>query len=117
MANHRLLIVEDHEPTRQALRGIFRRYGREVVAVGTVAEGLAELESAPDCVVLDLTLPDECGEEVLQKTRDQRLPTRVAVRSGCGDPSRGKLVASLRPDAILEKPIEVAEVCTACSLG
>src|SRR4051794_36221148 len=111
----RILIIEDHGPTRDILRLLFRRKGWEVTAAGTVAEGLSLLEESPkpNCLLLDLDLPDGQGEAILRKVRRDQLPVRVAVCSGTGDPNRLNIVRGLDPDALLRKPIDVGDVCTA----
>jgi len=117
MIIHRILIVEDHAPTRNLLRSILARKGHEVTVAETMAEGLALLEFLPDCVVLDLDLPDGPGETVLRRVREQNLSIRVAVSSGCDDATRWGIVRALDPDAVLMKPIQVADLCEACAPG
>ena len=67
------------------------------------------LDPPPDCVILDLMLPDDGGHVVLRKIRERRLPTRVAVCTGTSDRERLDAVASLQPDAFLMKPTSLAE--------
>lgn len=117
MTLHRILIIEDHESTRNVLRSTLRREGHEVATAGTIAEGLTLLAfgPTPDCVVLDMDLPDGRGETVLRAIRDGHMPVRVAVCSGMTDPARWDAVRNLGPEALLRKPVEMAEVCRACS--
>jgi DNA-binding response OmpR family regulator len=114
MNTRRLLIVEDHAMTRNALRGLFARQGWDVRVAESVAKGLAALEPPPDCLLLDLMLPDGDGETILRKIRADGLPTRVAVCTGTGDPERLRAVSELRPDALLHKPIDITDLCRAC---
>src|SRR3954463_1552209 len=79
MDKHRVLIVEDHDGMRMALCGLFRKVGWEVVGVGTVAEGLAALDSPQDCAFVDLNLPDGEGEGIVRKVKAAHLPTYVIV--------------------------------------
>ena len=79
MSGERVLIVEDDQATSSAMRAVFARRGWEVDEVMTVAEGIASLESQPDWVILDLLLPDGCGEAVLRQARRRSRPVRVAV--------------------------------------
>jgi DNA-binding response OmpR family regulator len=116
MAQRSLLVVEDDPTTRKALRKYFQFKGWEVRTASTVAEGLDQLEPPPDCVILDLMLPDENGEVLLRRIREGRLPTRVAVCTGIDDPDRLEALASLEPDALLRKPFEMADVCLACGV-
>jgi DNA-binding response OmpR family regulator len=118
MNDRRLLIVEDHEPTRHLLDLFFRRRGWETSAAGTLAEGLSLLDSAPspNCLLLDLDLPDGRGEVLLQKVRRDRLPVRVTICSGMGDPNRWSTVWRLAPEALFQKPVNLADVCRVCEV-
>src|SRR4051794_16478726 len=100
-----LLLVEDHQATREVLRRILALSGWEVLEAATVAEGLAQLDCPPDCIVLDLDLPDGPGEAILRKVRMDRLPIRVVVSTGNPDSGRLREVSYMRPDAVLHKPL------------
>src|SRR3954469_14868515 len=104
MAGLRVLIVEDDFSTRSALRSVFSRRGWRVTTAATVCEGLAALDPAPDCIVLDLVLPDGGGEAILRKVRAENLPSRIAVSTGTSDPERLAVVRGLNPDILLCKP-------------
>jgi DNA-binding response OmpR family regulator len=107
MAGHRLLIVEDDDSTREALREYYSRKGWHVSEAGTVDEALPLLETEPEpcCLILDLMLPDGEGLAVLKRLRFKGLVTRVVVCTGTVDLARLKAAAELRPDAMLPKPI------------
>jgi len=111
----RVLVVEDDPPTRSALRSIFSRQGWQVATAATVDEGLACLDPAPDCIVLDLVLPDGGGEAILRKVRADSIPTRmVAVATGTNDPNRLAVVRNLEPDILLFKPLDSDVLCRVC---
>lgn len=122
MVGHRFLLVEDHEGTRQAFRGLLTQLGWHVSAAESVRDGLALLESEPEpcCLVLDLDLPDGHGEEVLRRLREKGLRTRVVVCSGSMDDERLRRVAALSPDALLTKPVTLSDVwsglCRVCGV-
>jgi DNA-binding response OmpR family regulator len=103
--------------TLDALRKIFTRKGWDVISAMTVAGGLALLDPPPDCVILDLMLPDGSGEAVLRRVRDEKLKTRVAVCTGMEDPARLARVAGMGPETLLRKPISLAEVCRICEMS
>jgi CheY-like chemotaxis protein len=64
----RLLIVEDDATQRDSLMKLLQTEGVQLTTAGSVQEALAELErSSIDCMVLDLTLPDGSGYELLEK--------------------------------------------------
>lgn len=113
----RLAIVEDHDSTRWLLAKLLERKGWEVQTAATIAEGFALLEPRPDCLILDLMLPDGDGEVILRHVREHDLGTRVVVTTGTGDEDRLEAVRGLRPDAVLRKPIDLDEVCRACGSG
>jgi two-component system KDP operon response regulator KdpE len=100
-----VLIIDDHEATRVTLRRLFNLNGWDVKTAGTLSEGLAALTSPPECVVLDLGLPDGRGEAILEKVRMEKLPTRVIVVTALFDPPRLAHVVRLRPEGLLMKPI------------
>jgi CheY-like chemotaxis protein len=63
----RVLIVEDDAVQRESMIKLLGTSDVETVAVGTVAECLAQLqESTFDCMVLDLSLPDATGYSLLE---------------------------------------------------
>ena len=64
----RLLIVEDDRELRANLQLLLARDQLEIVAVGTIAEALAQLgQSTFDCMVTDLSLPDGSGYDLLER--------------------------------------------------
>ncbi|QDV39286.1 response regulator [Tautonia plasticadhaerens] len=115
---HRMLLVEDSEGTRLALRRIFARRGWEVIEAATIAKGVAILDHSdpPDCLILDMDLPDGRGDTILRKVRDERLPTRVVVHSGTQDEALLRELEALRPDAVLPKPADPDRLCRACGV-
>jgi CheY-like chemotaxis protein len=63
----RLLVVEDDLAQRDAICQLLGGEGVDIIAVGTVSEALEQLRgSALDCVVMDLTLPDGTGYDLLR---------------------------------------------------
>lgn len=103
-------MVEDDQATQKALRGILHRRGWDVWNVSTVAEALLLLDQNPDCVVLDLMLPDGDGTVVLATIRSENRPIRVVVTTGSNDLRRLNRVQKLKPEAFLTKPINLKEL-------
>ena len=65
-----VLLVEDDHVVRGALLRSLTDLGHTVYAVGTALEALRRVASdAPDCVVLDLGLPDLDGADALRMIR------------------------------------------------
>ena len=114
MNQPRLLIVDDDDYTRYALRNLFARRGWKIDLAATVAEGLATLDDAHRCVILDLNLPDGGGEAVLREVRRRASRTMVAVCSATIDPRLIATVQGLRPELLLSKPIDMGSLDRMC---
>jgi signal transduction histidine kinase len=80
----RVLLVEDHEDTRQILNRLMTRWGHNVTTAGTVAQARAALaEGTFDLLLSDLGLPDGSGLEVVRALRQTSSIPAVAM-SGYG---------------------------------
>ena len=115
MGPHHVLIVEGHDPTRRALSALFRQHGWRAHAVATRAAALAALEPPPECLILDLLLPDGAGVVVLRRAREEGIPVRVVVvtATSADTPEWGE-AARLRPDLMIKKPIDWEVVWRYC---
>jgi two-component system KDP operon response regulator KdpE len=66
----RVLVVDDEEQIRRALRTILGTRHYEVVLASTGEEALLKaIDAPPDLVILDLALPDTTGAEVCRELR------------------------------------------------
>ncbi len=114
----RILVIEDDYASRTALVAILTRLGWSVGGVSTIAEAHAALQHAqPDCIVLDIMLPDGDGAAILHMIRERKLPIRVAVVTGLHDPDRLAGINALQPEALLRKPIDISELVRKLGLG
>lgn len=106
----RILLVEDHENTRQTLNRLLQRDGHHVVATATVAEALAAATTvAFDLVVSDLGLPDGSGTDVMEKLRAAYGLRGIAL-SGYGtddDISRSRAAGFV---IHMVKPVSIADL-------
>ncbi len=76
----RLLLVEDNEAERISVAALLGHDDIDIASVATGSEALAALKQDPaDCVVLDLSLPDMSGFEVLERMRDDEAIGEVPV--------------------------------------
>jgi DNA-binding NarL/FixJ family response regulator len=80
----RVLLVEDHDLVRAGVRALIAGLA-DIEVVGEAATGQAGLELAEqvlaDVVLLDLSLPELHGLEVLQRLQERRPELRVLVLS------------------------------------
>jgi CheY-like chemotaxis protein/signal transduction histidine kinase/HAMP domain-containing protein len=75
-----LLLVEDDEAERKGVAELLGHEDIKITAADTGAKALAQLrDDPPDCVVLDLKLPDMSGFEVLERIRDDEALRDVPV--------------------------------------
>ena len=108
--HHRLLIVEDHEPTLTVLAGLLRRHGHDVSTANSVKSALLLASSRTfDFVVSDLGLPDGDGADLMrQLTSDHGL--RGIALSGYGMEQDFAKTAQAGFFAHLVKPINFEEL-------
>jgi CheY-like chemotaxis protein len=76
----RLLVVEDNAAERVSLSELLAHDDIEILSAETGNAALQRLsEERPDCIVLDLALPDISGFEVLEKIRDDASLADIPV--------------------------------------
>lgn len=112
MADHTILLVDDDAANRLLLNRIFarKRPEYEMVAVETAAGALDIAgERRIDLVLLDLTLPDMSGEQVLEKLRETHTMPVVIV-SGHSDPGTSKRLLAQGAAAFVVKPYDASDL-------
>jgi len=74
-----ILYIEDDESIRQLVRLILARRGNfELIEAETGDEGIdLAFNRKPDLIMIDITLPDMTGNEVLQRLRENPLTSAV----------------------------------------
>ncbi|HEY1172251.1 MAG TPA: ATP-binding protein [Verrucomicrobiae bacterium] len=83
-AGLRVLLVEDHEATREALKFLLTKRKLDVTAAGTVGEAMrATEENTFDLVISDIGLPDGNGYELMGVLR-RRYGLRGIALTGYG---------------------------------
>jgi two-component system response regulator AtoC len=81
----RVLLVDDEENLRLALRTYLRKQGYDVVGAGDVDAALAECaRDAFDFVITDVRMPGRTGLELLAELRAKHPATTVIVMSAYG---------------------------------
>jgi len=84
----RILLVDDHQLVRYALRMVVEAE-EDMEVIGEASNGEEALESVsadpPDVVLLDLRMPGMGGIEVCKKIRDSHPETRVLVLTSFDD--------------------------------
>ncbi len=105
----RLLLVDDHGPTRATLQQLLGRRGYNVLPAGSVAEALALADQGTiDLVVSDIGLPDGDGCMLMQAVKKKWPQVRGIALSGYGadeDIARSRAAGF---SAHLTKPVNTA---------
>ena len=103
-----ILVVEDDRATREALRGVLRDAGYEVMAAedGATALGAMDSTRTPDLVLLDLNMPHLDGKGFLDclRARPESTDTPVVVVTGMPKPTVSDRSDGVR---IVRKPFDV----------
>jgi DNA-binding response OmpR family regulator len=107
----RILIVEDEPDMARGLKDILEFEGYQVTTAGTGREGLQRVaREAPDCIILDVMLPDIGGCQVCEQIRRQKINTPIIMLTAKAqdyDKIRGLEVGA---DDYLTKPFSVGEL-------
>jgi DNA-binding NarL/FixJ family response regulator len=95
----RVLIVDDHPLTRDALTGLLLANGFDVVGeAGGGTDAIAQARDLqPDLVLLDLSMPDMDGLTALPQVRDAAPEAEVVVLTASED--EGNLLQAIRAGA------------------
>jgi DNA-binding NarL/FixJ family response regulator len=95
----RVLIVDDHPLTREALASLLDQHGFEVAGqAGDGAEAIVlAAELTPDLVLLDLTMPGMDGLTAISRIRDAAPACEVVVLTASG--TEENLLAAIRAGA------------------
>jgi PAS domain S-box-containing protein len=106
----RILIVEDHADSAEALRALLEQQGYEVSTASSVAQALEVARQGCDLLISDIRLPDGSGHSLLGQL--PQPPPAIAL-SGFG--SRADLEHSREAGFVehLVKPVAVADLMAA----
>lgn len=114
-ARPRLLIVEDHEPTRVALSRLLVRRKYEVYIAGSVAEALTIASRTEiELVLSDIGLPDGSGYDVMRELSAVHHVRGIAL-TGYGQEKDVALSRAAGFVAHLTKPVDVRSLDKALS--
>jgi two-component system KDP operon response regulator KdpE len=106
----RVLVIDDEESIRRALRSILSMRKYEVSLAGSGAEGISlAIETNPELVILDLTLPDMDGMEVCRELRTW-MTSPILILSVRGNESDKIRALDLGADDYLTKPFSAGEL-------
>ena len=123
-AGYRLLVVDDHEDTRDLMSTLLSSLGAHVDAVSSVPEALERLDVVrPDAVLADIGMPGSDGFDLIRELRRRdtssgtRLPA-AAITAYASEDDRARVLAA-GFDCYVPKPFSapslIAAVQSICS--
>jgi FixJ family two-component response regulator len=102
-----IAVVDDEEPVRKALRRLICAAGHDVETFASGASFLASLENhEPDCVLLDLHMPELTGLDVQARLARTAPRVPVIVITGHDQPETRDRVLAAGATAYLLKPVD-----------
>lgn len=107
-------VVDDDDAVRDSLRLLLEEHGFDVRDFATSEALLIGLaDRGPDCLILDLHLPDIDGLEVMRRLAAHAVRPPVIAITGRSDPASSASVMALGASALLEKPFELDQLLDA----
>jgi len=109
-----ILVVEDHQDTREVLTGLLKRWGHDVSPADTLKSGMDRLENEPpvDVILSDIALPDGTGYALVSEARRRGKRVLAIALSGYAYPSDVHIAKLTGFDHHLTKPCDSAYLRT-----
>jgi FixJ family two-component response regulator len=106
-----IAIVDDDRPFGRAMRRLLSASGLTTMAYGSGREFLASLgSSSPDCVILDLQMPDLNGLAVLHHLANTELHLPTIIITAHDEPEARAQCLAAGAIGFLTKPVEEADL-------
>jgi DNA-binding response OmpR family regulator len=108
--NH-VLLIEDNELARDALRMLLQVSGHRVSVAGTVAEALAVARAGrPDLLLVDLTLPDGDGLDIVRELLVEENPPTFVALTGHDEPEVASRCLAAGCVSVIVKPVSSSQL-------
>jgi CheY-like chemotaxis protein len=111
-----ILLVDDEESLRESMILVLELEGYTAQAVSSGQEALETIgHTPPDLIILDLSLPDISGWDVLHMLRDDpsRADVPVLILTAYSDEDTQRRALNEKVDGLLVKPADVPELLRA----
>jgi two-component system, cell cycle sensor histidine kinase and response regulator CckA len=110
-ATRKVLVIDDESVVRALVRRSLERRGYHVSDASGGEAGLRALaKDLPDLIVLDMTMPELDGAEVVRRVRAQGLTVPILLTSGNVEPSLERRLDPGSFQGFLRKPFSIAEL-------
>jgi DNA-binding response OmpR family regulator len=118
MSEHCILVIEDQEDLAELYQATLGKAGYKVRNAFTGEEGIAEFQaSGADVVLLDMTLPEMHGTEVLREIRNLNASVPVIVITAEENEQLREQCERLGVQDYLAKPVNYDAMLTAIQLA
>ena len=103
-----IVLVEDHDDSRELLRDLLQTYGHRVTAAATGRAGVqAALAERPEVMIIDIGLPELDGYSVARRVREVLgSDVFLIALTGYGQPDDRRRAAEAGFDIHVTKPID-----------
>ncbi len=110
----KVLLIDDSWLTRRGLKGMLKSTGHEIFEAENGKEGInLVLKNPPDCIFLDLLMPEMDGFEVLQNLNKKEIKIPVVVCTADIQETAKKKCMDLNAFGFLNKPPKEEDVLQA----
>ena len=111
-ARGRVLVIDDEEPIRTAMKRILRKHAVVVAASGVLAKEILEADQAFDLILCDLMMPEMSGVELHEWLVAQHpsLAERVVFVTGGAFMPKTRAYLAKVDNASLDKPLDLAKL-------
>src|SRR5436309_5961089 len=114
----RILVIEDEPQMLLGLRDNLELEGYEVVTAADGEDGLAKaISTAPDLVILDVTLPRKNGFDVCRELRARANPTPVVMLAARSQETEKELGLELGADDYGRTPFRITVLLAGVPAG
>jgi len=108
-----ILVVDDNSDHRKGFRTLLESGGYSVVECNSGKEALTALQTTNfDLMILDLSMPDVDGFDVLRAVRSKHPELKIVVVSGFLQGSMNKAAKALGADVTLDKNVAADSLLT-----
>lgn len=106
---YKLLVVDDEQLERQAVRFIIERNCPDVSIVGEAGDGLTAVHAAarvkPDIVLMDIQMPNMNGLDAVKRIQGILPQTKIMLLTAADEPRYRQQAAQLGVDEYILKPV------------
>jgi len=108
--NGSILVVDDENGIRWALKHKLSRGGHQVITAETGEEALEKLDADLDVVLVDVRMPGMDGLSFIRKARRLQPKLQFVAMTGCGTVDTAARARKVGAAEFLEKPFKLDEV-------